>query len=163
MPSDLSRRARLPAAAILGLLAAGPVLAQPLVQVGSSSERDRPRNEWSLGVGYEFDFPALPFTVGALGQTGSGIEQGDAGRAFPVRGYLTAKVGMLPTPGFRVYLGGGGGMATRLGGETETETVASGIALAGFAVGPLHLEVQLQRDFAEEPVTRWVTAVGISF
>ena len=141
---------------------ADPAAAQPLVQVGSSSDRGSARNEWGLGVGYEFDFPALPFTVGALVQTGSG-HPGPDGRMFPARAYATVKVGMLPTPGFRVYLGGGGGVSTRFGGGAESSPRASGMALAGFAVGRLHLEAQLQRDFGEAPVTRWVTVIGLSF
>ena len=157
------RRLAVPAAAAGFLLVAGSAVGQPFAQLGSSSEWDGARNEWAFGAGYDFDFPALPFTVGVLGQTGTGITDGDAGRQFPARGWVTAKMGMLPTPGFRVYLGAGAGVSTRLGGETESAVVSAGMGLAGFQVGRLHMEVQLQRDFGEEPVTRWVTAVGLSF
>ena len=142
---------------------AGPALGRPFAQIGSSSARDRASNEWSLGIGYDFSFPALPIAVGVIGQTGSGITEGDSGRQFPVRSYLRARGSMLPAPGFRVYAGAGGGVATRVGGESAEEAVASGMGFGGFEVGRLHLEVQYQRDFAEEARTRWVTAVGLSF
>ncbi len=150
-------------ATVSAVLIAGSAAAQPLVQTGSSSERGSSDSQWSLGVGYEFDFPMLPFTVGVLGQTGTGIERGADGREFPVRAWLTGKMNLLPTPGFGVYLGAGGGVSTRFGGGGEKTPVAAGMALAGLGVGRLHLEVQLQRDFGEAPKTRWVTSVGLSF
>ena len=110
----------------------------------SSSDRGSARNEWGLGVGYEFDFPALPFTVGALVQTGSG-HPGPDGRMFPARAYATREGRNAPDPRFPGVSGGGGGVSTRFGGGAESSPRASGMALAGFAVGRLHLEAQLQR------------------
>ena len=138
-------------------------LAQPMIQVGSGGETRGAREEWVLGVGYNVDFPLLPFEVGGLVQSGTGVETEDAGREFPIRAFVTGRMGMLPLPGFSVYLGGGAGVATRLGGDAEAGTSPAGMAFAGFEVGRLHLEVQLQREFHEEPVNRWVTAIGVTF
>ena len=145
------------------LLIGTTALGQPVIQIGSAGESAGAREGWVLGVGYNFDFPTLPFEIGGLLQSGTGVETEDAGRAYRVRGFVTARMGMLPAPGFSVYLGGGAGMATRLGGGSESGIAPAGIALAGFEVGRLHIEVQLQREFHEEPVNRWVTAVGVTF
>lgn len=149
---------------VAGLLLAGKtVFAQPVIQVGSGGESGGSREGWVFGAGYNFDFPLLPFEVGGLVQGGTGVETETGGKEYPVRAFLTGRMGILPLPGFSVYLGGGGGVATRLGGEGETGTVPAGMAFAGFEVGRLHLEVQLQREFHEDPVNRWVTAVGVTF
>ena len=145
------------------LFAGKTAFGQPFIQIGSSGETRGAREGWVLGGGYNFDFPLLPFEVGGLVQSGTGVETEDSGREFPVRAFLTAKMGMLPLPGFSVYVGGGAGVATRLGGDAEAGTAPAGMALAGFEVGRLALEVQLQREFHEEPVTRWVTAIGLTF
>lgn len=145
------------------LLAGGTALAQPAIQVGSGGETRGAREEWVLGAGYNVDFPLLPFEVGGLLQGGTGVETEEGEREFPVRAFVTGRMGMLPLPGFSVYLGGGAGVATRLGGNSEAGTVPAGMGFAGFEVGRLHLEVQLQREFHEEPVNRWVTAVGVTF
>ena len=145
------------------LLAGSDALAQPVIQVGSGGESGGAREGWVFGAGYNFDFPLLPFEIGGLVQGGTGIETGNGETEYPLRAFLTGRVGMLPMPGFSVYVGGGAGAATRLGGETESETVPAGMAFGGFEVGRLHLELQLQRDFHEEPVNRWVTVVGVTF
>ncbi len=134
-----------------------------MVQVGSGGESGGAREGWILGVGYNLDFPVLPLEVGGLLQGGTGIETEDAGREYPVRAFVTGRMGMLPLPGFSVYVGAGGGVATRLGGDSGAGTVAAGMGFAGFEVGRLHLEIQLQREFHEEPVNRWVTAIGVTF
>lgn len=145
------------------LLAGNTALAQPVIQVGSGGESGGAREGWVLGVGYNLDFPTLPFEIGGLVQGGTGIETGDDSREYPLRAFLTGRMGVLPSPGFSVYVGGGGGVATRLGGEAESPTAPAGMAFAGFEVGRLHLEVQFQREFRDEPVNRWVTAVGVTF
>ena len=147
---------------------ARPADAQPFVQVGSASEPDD-KSQWMLGGGYEVEFFSIPVSAGFLAQTGPGIHGApgpdgeEAGRQFPARGYLFAKTGMLPTPGFRVYVGAGAGLATRLGGGADASPATSGLGLAGIEVGRIHLELQLQRDFGDAELTRWVTAMGISF
>lgn len=160
----MSGRFLLKAVVVAVLLLAGKTaLAQPLIQIGSGGESGGAREGWVLGAGYNLDFPVLPFEIGALVQGGTGIETEGGDTEYPLRAFLTGRMGMLPMPGFSVYVGGGAGMATRLGGETESETVPAGMAFGGFEVGRLHLEVQLQREFHEEPVNRWVTAVGVTF
>ena len=156
---------RLASAAIAaGILFSGAAaFGQPVVQAGSSGEASGVREEWVLGVGYNFDFPVLPFEVGGLLQAGTGVATGAGGREFPLRGFLTARVGMFPAPGFGAYLGAGAGAAIRFGGDREAGTVPAGIGFAGIEVGRVHLEVQLQREFHEEPMNRWVTAVGVTF
>ena len=159
------------APAFLAVLAAAPAAAQTLVQVGSSTETAGV-SEWTLGVGYDFDFPALPISVGVLGQTGfgrtdrlpaTGGNEPTVRRSFPARAFGVVKMGLLPAPGFRLYLGLGGGVATRLRAVTEQEMNPAGLALAGFSGGRLTLEVQYQRDFAETAVNRWVYLLGVSF
>jgi hypothetical protein len=134
-----------------------------MLQVGSGGESGGAREGWVFGAGYNVDFPLLPLEIGGLVQGGTGIETGADSTEYPVRAFLTGRMGMLPLPGFSVYAGGGGGVATRFGGDSETAAVPAGIAFAGFEVGRLHLEVQLQREFHEDPVNRWVTAVGVTF
>ncbi|MDE2973034.1 MAG: hypothetical protein OXU35_12050 [Acidobacteriota bacterium] len=152
------------AVVIAGVLLAGrTALAQPVIQIGSAGESGGAREGWVLGAGYNFDFPVLPFEIGGLVQGGTGIETEGGDTEYPLRAFVTGRMGMLPMPGFSVYVGGGAGVATRLGGETESETVPAGMAFGGFEVGRLHLEVQFQREFHEEPVNRWVTAVGVTF
>ena len=141
----------------------GSAVAQPFVQVGSARDRGGSQSEWALGVGYEFEFLLVPVSVVALGQTGSGVEIADSGRQYPLRGYLAARMGFLPLPGFGVYAGAGGGVSTRAGGGAELAATPSLIALGGFETGRLHLEVQFQRDLGEVPVNRWVTAIGLAF
>ena len=145
------------------LLAGRTTLAQPVIQVGSGGESGGAREGWVLGVGYNFDFPVLPFEIGGLVQGSAGIETEGGDREYPLRAFLTGRMGILPLPGFSVYAGGAAGMATRLGGEAESTAVPAGMAFGGFEVGRLHLEVQFQREFHEEPVDRWVTAVGVTF
>ncbi len=145
------------------LVFAGTAYGQPMIQVGSGGESRGEREEWVFGAGYNFDFPLLPFEVGGLIQSGTGVETEDSGREFPVRAFVTGRMGMLPLPGFSVYLGGGAGIATRLGGDAETGAVPAGMAFGGFEVGRLHLELQLQREFHEEPVNRWITTIGVTF
>lgn len=152
------------AAVLAGVLLVGKTaFGQPFIQIGSSGETSGVREGWILGGGYDFDFPVLPFEVGGMVQGGSGVETEDSGREFPVRAFLTAKMGMLPLPGFSVYVGGGAGVSSRFGGDAEAGTVAAGMAMAGFETGRLHLEVQLQRELHEEPVNRWVTVIGLTF
>lgn len=147
---------------------ARPADAQPFLQVGSASEPDT-NSQWMLGGGYEIEFFAVPVSAGFLAQTGpgstgaAGPDGEDPGRQFPMRGYVFAKTGMLPTPGFRAYVGVGAGLATRLGGGADASPTTSGLGLAGIEVGRVHLELQLQRDFGETALTRWVTAMGITF
>ncbi len=154
--------------AVPAAVLARPAVAQPFIQVGSASETDAD-SQWMLGGGYEIEFFAVPLSAGFLAQTGPGStgEAGpdgeEPGRQFPARGYVFAKTGMLPTPGFRVYVGAGAGLATRLGGGADASPRTSGLGLAGIEVGRVHLEVQFQRDFGDEAQTRWVTAMGISF
>ncbi len=145
------------------LLAAGSAAAQPLVQIGSAREADAPDSEFHFAGGYEIGFVVLPVSIVAVAQTGSGIRSGEDSRQFPLRGYLTVRAGLLPLPGFRVYLGAGGGMSARTGGEDGLSASPSLIGLGGIATGRLHLEVQYQRDLTDVPVSRWVTAVGLSF
>lgn len=160
----VSGRFLLRAVTATGILVAGnTALAQPVIQVGSGGESGGAREGWVLGVGYNLDFPVLPFEIGGLVQGGTGIETANGDTEYPLRGFLTGRVGMLPMPGFSVYVGGGAGVATRLGGDAESETVPAGMAFGGFEVGRLHLEVQWQREFHEEPVNRWVTAIGVTF
>ena len=160
----MSGRILLRTAVIAGVLFAGrDALAQPVIQIGSGGESGGAREGWVLGAGYNFDFPVLPFEIGGLVQGGTGIETEGGDTQYPLRAFLTGRVGMLPLPGFSVYLGGGAGVATRLGGEAESATVPAGMAFGGFEVGRLHLEVQWQREFHEEPVNRWVTAIGVTF
>ncbi len=150
-------------------LFAAPAEAQPFALIGSWTGVDQGGEEWMLGGGYEIEFLAVPVSVGFMGQTGPGfrpsigVDEEGVGRRFPARGYAYAKVGMLPTPGFRVYVGGGAGLASRFGGGAESAPQVSGLALLGIQVGRLRLETQYQRDFADEPVNQWMTALGISF
>ncbi len=154
--------------AVPAVLVVRPAEAQPFIQVGSASEPDA-NSQWMLGGGYEIEFFAIPVSAGFLAQTGPGStgEPGpdgeEPGRRFPARGYVFARTGMLPTPGFRVYVGAGAGLATRLGGGADASPATSGLGLAGIEVGRVHLEIQIQRDFGDEALTRWVTAMGISF
>ena len=145
------------------LLAGGTAFGQPVVQAGSGGETGGAREGWVFGVGYNFDFPLLPFEIGGLVQSGTGVETETGDREFPVRAFITGRMGVLPLPGFSVYLGGGAGVATRLGGDAEVGTVPAGMGFAGLEVGRLHLEVQLQREFHEEPANRWVTTIGVTF
>lgn len=166
-PSGLARAAlfALPLA-----FAAGPAAAQPFVLLGSASEPDVD-SQWMLGGGYEIEFLAVPVSVGFMAQTGPGFtsaglageDEESSGRTYPARGYVFAKGGVLPTPGFRVYVGGGAGLAARLGGGADSSPRTSGVGLLGLQVGRIRLETQLQRDFGEDPLTRWVSALGISF
>lgn len=157
-------RRRLPALfALTVTTAAAPAAAQPLVQLAQAREPDSSQAEWTLGVGYQLDFLLFPVGFVALAQTGSGIEFPDAGRRYPVRAYLAARMGFLPIPGVRLYAGGGGGISARIGGGTERQSVPSAIALAGFQTGRLHWELQFQRDLGDAPTHRWVTALGLSF
>lgn len=144
------------------MLLGSTALAQPVIQVGSGGETTGAQEEWVLGGGYNFDFPLLPIEMGLLLQSGLGVET-EAGTAFPVRAFVTGRMGVLPLPGFSVFLGAGAGAATRFGGGTETGTAPAGMGFVGFEVGRVHLEVQLQREFHEEPVNRWVTAIGVTF
>ena len=159
------------ALALFTVLGGGPAAAQTLVQVGSATETAGV-SEWTLGVGYDFDFPALPITLGLLGQTGfgrtdrlpaTGGGEPTTRRSFPARAFGVVKMGLLPTPGFRLYLGLGGGVATRIRAVTEQAMNPAGLALAGFSGGRLTLEVQYQRDFAETAVNRWAYLLGVSF
>ncbi len=160
----MSERFLVRAAIVASLLIfGGTAYGQPMIQVGSGGESRGEREEWVFGAGYNFDFPLLPFEVGGLIQSGTGVETEESGREFPVRAFVTGRMGMLPLPGFSVYLGGGAGIAIRLGGDAETEAAPAGMAFGGFEVGRLHLELQLQREFHEEPVNRWVTAIGVTF
>ena len=174
-PKRWRRRAiAAPVAAGLFLVAsAGDAAAQMFAQLGSANEPDN-RSQWTAGFGYEHDFPVLPVSVGVVGQVSLGREfptlPGGVAeapgffedRVFPARAFGTVKVGFLPTPGMRVYLGGGPGFSTRLGAEESARGLA-GLGLAGFELGLLSLEVQFQRDFGEEPVNRWVYLLGVSF
>ncbi|MCY4626248.1 MAG: hypothetical protein OXE58_01610 [Acidobacteria bacterium] len=160
----MSGRFLLRAVVAAGILLAGSTaVAQPLIQVGSGGESRDAREGWVLGAGYNFELPLLPFEVGGLVQGGTGIQTGEDSREYPLRAFVTGRVGMLPLPGFSVYIGGGAGVATRLGGEAESATAPAGMAFGGFEVGRLHLEVQFQREFHEEPVNRWVTTIGVTF
>lgn len=165
-----TRRRPLPFAAACALgaaFAAAPAAARTQVMVGSASETAG-ESEWTLGIGYDFDFPALPFSVGVLGQTGVGRREAsadiEARRTFPARGFGVVKVGLLPAPGFGVHLGAGAGVAARFRAVgADRSWTPAGIALAGFSAGRVSLEVQYQRDFAEEPVNRWVYLLGVAF
>lgn len=157
------------AGALCALFAAGPAAAQTRVTLGSSSETAG-EAEWTLGIGYDFDFPALPFSIGVLGQTTVGRREptgampGETRRSFPARAFGVLKAGLLPAPGFDAYLGVGGGVSARFRSPGADRTMTpAGIALAGFSAGRVSLEVQYQRDFAEEAVNRWVYLLGVAF
>lgn len=150
---------RLASALVLAgvLLTGGTAFGQPFVQVGSSGEDEGARDAWLLGGGYTLDAPLMPFDLGVRAQTTV------SGSPHPIRAFVTGTVGMLPMPGFGVYLGGGGGVSAWLGGEEDAETAFAAIAVAGLEVGRLHLEAQYQRDFREAPLTRWATVIGLTF
>ena len=158
----LSRLLKVAGVAAALLLVAATASGQAVVQAGSGGEGGGVSERWVLGVGYDFDFPMLPIGVGVLAQSGTGIET-DSGRVFPVRAFLRLKARVFPMPGFNVYLGAGGGAATRLGGDTGGGAAPAGMGFAGFEVGRVHVEVQMQREFHEERINRWVTTVGVTF
>ncbi len=154
-------RIRIPLFAAVLLLVAAAGSAQPFFQVGSASASGAAGSDWIAGGGWEAHAPVIPVSAGVLVQTTIGSEE--TSDVWPARAYGFVRAGFLPTPLVRAYAGVGAGYALVVSGRDLRESSPAGLALAGFSVGRVSLEVQYQRDFLEEPVNRWVTTVGVSF
>ncbi len=151
-------RRLLPAFALA--FAASPASAQYFIQFGSGGESDRGTSNWVVGTGVDARLPLAPVSAGLVAQA---TIPGDLDDGWPVRAYGLLRAEFLPTPLIRAYVGAGAGYSMVLAPEVDIEGSPAGIAIGGIGVGRIHIEVQYQRDFREEPVNRWATVVGVAF